>query len=317
MGSDSLSSLVDGLLDSISLIDSSDIISASSEVEKIQSNDIVSVDFSEPESLIAKCDHVCNQYKTAKPSLRVIHHFACSGGTLISKCISALPNVYLLSEVHPYTDLHMGGGKPKFLPSDISTLSRYANIPNIEVLQAKLFFDNIRSTYEHTLKLGGSLVLRDHTHSDFHTGLEPSQKSALLSILSDYFDIKSLITMRDPIDSFLSLDKAGWSHFSPYTFDEYCSRIISMLTKFDGVEVIKYEDFVDRPCEIMKQVCASLTLDYDESFQYIFDLSKVTGDSGRSSSIISMRSRRDIPAVLANELASSKSYRALKLRFGY
>ena len=65
------------------------------------------------QSLLARCDHVAEKYEATKPVIRIIHHLACSGGTLISKCISAMPNVYLLSEVHPFTDLGIGARKPK------------------------------------------------------------------------------------------------------------------------------------------------------------------------------------------------------------
>ena len=76
---------------------------------------------SNAESLLAQCEQALGDVNT-KPKLRIIHHLACSGGTLISKCISALPNVYLLSELHPTTTLHMGGGRPKFLPADVLSL---------------------------------------------------------------------------------------------------------------------------------------------------------------------------------------------------
>ena len=35
------------------------------------------------------------------PTLRTIHHFACTGGTVISKCLAALPQVMLISEINP------------------------------------------------------------------------------------------------------------------------------------------------------------------------------------------------------------------------
>jgi hypothetical protein len=35
------------------------------------------------------------------PVVRTLHHVACSGGTLISRCLAALPGVVLLSELNP------------------------------------------------------------------------------------------------------------------------------------------------------------------------------------------------------------------------
>ena len=37
-----------------------------------------------------------------KPLLRTIHHLACTGGTVISKCLAAMPDVALISEVNPF-----------------------------------------------------------------------------------------------------------------------------------------------------------------------------------------------------------------------
>ena len=37
----------------------------------------------------------------SKPLIRTIHHLACTGGTLISKCLGSMPDVALISEVNP------------------------------------------------------------------------------------------------------------------------------------------------------------------------------------------------------------------------
>ena len=39
--------------------------------------------------------------------LRVLHHWACSGGTLISKCIASLPKVIFLNEINPLAHLRL------------------------------------------------------------------------------------------------------------------------------------------------------------------------------------------------------------------
>jgi hypothetical protein len=44
--------------------------------------------------------------------VRTLHHVACSGGTLISRCLAALPDVVVLSELNP-TNRH----GPVFNPS--------------------------------------------------------------------------------------------------------------------------------------------------------------------------------------------------------
>lgn len=237
-------------------------------------------------SLLARCDEICQQYEKKKPKLRIIHHLACSGGTLISKCISALPNVYLLSEVHPFTDLALGKEKPKYSPTDLIALSQYAGVPNHQDLAGKLFKQAVITTYQHVEKLGGILVLRDHTHSDYCTNVELPEKSRLRQLLEEDFEIESVLTIRDPIDSYASLVKNGWVHFSPGDFDEYCRRILVMLEQFDPEQIFKYEDFVDNSQEVLEKICKKLDLPFDDSFEEIFGCFRVTGDSGRSSGII-------------------------------
>jgi hypothetical protein len=242
-------------------------------------------------SLLSRCDEICQLYEKKKPTLRIIHNLACSGGTLISKCISALPNVYLLSEVHPFTDLALDKDKPKYSPTDLIALSHYAGVPNHHELTTKLFKQAVMTTYQHVEKLGGILVLRDHTHSDYCTKAELPEKSRIHQLLEEDFEIKSILTIRDPIDSYTSLVKNGWVHFSPNNFDEYCRRILLMLEQFKPEQISQYEDFVERPQEVLRQLTTQLDLPFNDNFEDIFGCFRVTGDSGRSTDTIGKRSR--------------------------
>ncbi len=273
--------------------------------------------FAEQSSLLNKCTQVFTQHQPNKPTIRIIHHVACSGGTLISKCLSAMPNVYLLSEVHPYTDLHLGAGKPRFLPSDIASLSKHARIPAIESLLKELFLQNIITSYQHVVSYGGTLVLREHTHSDFHVGGKTRKKPSVVDILSDHFTIKSVLTFRNPIDSYLSLQLNKWVHFQPGTFEEYCSRILQMLSVYENLDIYHYEDFIASPNQILEKICASLDIGYNENWKNYFDIAQVTGDSGRSSPVIEARPRRELTESFNEDIFQSKSYREIKNRFNY
>src|SRR5690606_26210779 len=53
-------------------------------------------------SLVDQCIALCEERRfERKEPVRIVHHFACTGGTLICKCIAAMPNTQLLSEVNP------------------------------------------------------------------------------------------------------------------------------------------------------------------------------------------------------------------------
>lgn len=278
-----------------SLNESIDLIEQNPQIESGTSSLLHSLDeVLDTPSLLARCDEICQRYEKKKPKLRIIHHLACSGGSLLSKCLAALPNVYLLSEVHPFTDLALGRGKPKYSPTDLIALSHYAGVPNHQDLAGKLFKQAVMSTYQHVEKLGGILVLRDHTHSDYCTSAELPEKSRVHQLLEEDFEIKSILTIRDPIDSYASLVKNGWVHFSPDSFDEYCRRILVMLDKFQTEQIFKYEDFVDEPQDVMGKICQKLDLPFDDNFEEIFGAFQVTGDSGRSSDEIKKRNKTDM-----------------------
>ncbi|WNC71303.1 hypothetical protein RGQ13_14385 [Thalassotalea psychrophila] len=258
------------------------------------------------QSLLDLCDKICKEYEVKKkPTIRIIHHLACSGGTLISKCISAMPNVYLLSEVHPFINRGTGLG------TDISTLTKYAGIPNQRKLAEGLFKESIDKVYQHVNDLGGALVLRDHSHVDFNTNEEIPEKSRTLAILEEDYTVQSILTIRNPIDSYESLVKNGWVHFKPRTFDEYCSRLLQLINKFKKEEIFKYEDFVKQPKEQMQMITKALSLPYDDDFEDIFGIFKVTGDSGRSSDVISDRPRRELSATFENEIINSTNFQSI------
>lgn len=273
--------------------------------------------FPATQSLLARCENACKKFEKSKPTIRIIHHLACSGGTLIAKCISAMPNVYLLSEVHPTTTQHMGKYNTKFWPTDLVTVGRYAGIPNIDEFASKNFLSAISLINQHISNYGGTVVLRDHSHSDFCMAHPPSKHSGVVAVLQNTFEVHSVVTVRDPIDCYLSLLNNSWIHFSPANFDEYCRRTLAFLDSYADAEVFRYEDFVSSPKVILKLLCDAISLPYKDDFEEIFDVFTVTGDSGRSGSTIASRERHQIDESLKQEIRESTHYRKIADKFGY
>jgi hypothetical protein len=274
------------------------------------------LDFSQANSLLDKCDSVEQQYYQTKPMIRILHHFACSGGTLVSKCLSAMPNVFLLSEVHPHSDLQRNQEKPQYSPSDLAKLAIYSGVPGQKKLAEKIFVDSIKVAHIHIQEFGGTLVLREHSHSDYCVG-DIIHHNTVAELLMRDFEINSIVTLRNPIDSYLSLLANGWVHFQPATFDEYCRRLIAFLKPFTKEQIILYEDFVQKPQQVVKQLCSKLELSFDDTFEVIYDTFVVTGDSGRKGSQINLRTRRDCSVELLLEMRKSKYFKMLSERFGY
>lgn len=273
---------------------------------------------SEANSLLARCEQVVNDHmKSSKPKIRIIHHLACSGGTLFTKCIASLPNVYVISEVHPKSTLHIKKNEYPFSPSDIITLSRFANIPHINELARKVFIENIRILSDHVSKLGGRLVLRDHTHTDFFVGANVEGSSVVASLLSDRFDLLRLASIRDPIDSYLSLVHNGWDSHKPQGFEEYCRRVLHYISEYPLDRVIKYEDFLESPTSVLSRVAKLLELPDSETATDIFSIMNVTGDSGRTGDEILPRKRRVLDEEQSLEINESTSYKKICELIGY
>lgn len=269
-----------------------------------------------PESLIDRYRAVSDLNSPKKPIIRIIHHFACSGGSLISKFLSAMPNSYLLSEVHPSTDFHINKSKPHYAPTDIISLMRFAGIEDEKRLSEEIFRVSIKKINEYLIDVGSQLILRDHTHADFCVENAPMTSSILNCLHHDY-DVKNIVTIRNPIDSYLSLVKNGWVHFSPPTFDDYCTRLCKMLNVYKDTPTFKFEDIVESPVSKMKEITNYLDMAFSEGFIDIFDAFKVTGDSGRTSGDVSPRVRRGHTDDFKSEVANSASFKLLSAKFGY
>ena len=267
------------------------------------------------DSLLDRCADVVGEDKKTKPVIRVIHHLACSGGSLISKCLSSMPNVFLLSETHPTAFAKHERDNISFSPTNIPLQCHYANIPDLNDLNSELFKSSIRLVHSHCENIGGYLVLREHSHSDFTSDNDVPTESPLLRLLKDDYDVRSLVTIREPIEAYSSLKRNGWIRFKPATFDEYCRRLNLFLAQFSREQIFKYEDFIDCPMGTMESMCAHIKLGFNENFEYIFDSFNVSGDSGRKGSVIEKRPKQIVQEVIESKDKSSNYKRFLKEYF--
>lgn len=251
-----------------------------------------------------------------KPKIRILQHMACTGGTLISKCLAAMPNVVMLSEVNPLSELHIGS-HPKYAPTDLTYLAIHGRFPLMEELREKIFKADIEVINKHVLQLGKALVIREHSHSDYLVGESANECSTSRKLLKDDYTILSALTVRHPIDSYLSVVNNGWVHFSPPSFDEYCRRYLAFILHNHNLPMYKYEDFVVNPAKEIKALCKTLELRFNEDFRDIFDLNVMSGDSGRSSNVINKRKRREYDEGFLNELNESSNYVELCVQLQY
>ena len=264
----------------------------------------------ELESQALKC-----QTKPSQKTISTIHHLSACGGTIISKCLAAQPNVILLSEVHP-----LNLGKVRFNPFDPiqQFLVNYSKTieKSLEKRQ-EIFLDRIHYIQKQCELYGKQLVLRDHSHSDFLRA-ESRDSLPLLDSLKKDYRTNSVITLRSPIDAFLSMKKRNWTR-GVKTFDEYCRRILLFVEAYEPCPVFHYEDFVLEPQKTIENICNALYLQYDANFMNHFHKIKLTGDSGRSSrnTQIAPQLTREFDENFRQEVLDSSYYKRLCQKFGY
>ena len=93
-------------------------------------------------------------------TIRSIHHFACSGGSLISKCLDVMPSVRLLSELHPNARKHLHTASHKFTPSDVISCAYYAGVNDLDSLAFTIMEASVKLAIEHAYYQREFLVFR-------------------------------------------------------------------------------------------------------------------------------------------------------------
>lgn len=248
-------------------------------------------------------------------ALRVVHHLSCVGGTVITKCIASMANVLILNELDFHSPLTaIAQGQPTFAPTDMVSLLKQGD-PNVgDTLLTRLLVENLTSVIADQSSIGRSVVLREHSHGHFLVGPTARPEKSTISLIAGKLSTLSLVTVRDPAESFLSMKKAGWhTHFIPSEFQEYAYRYHAFLDAHDGAPIIKYEDFVEEPPKTMKLICEHLNLTYFDGFLKVFNSFQFSGDSGRGGHVIQQFSKRKE----ADEYRQHSSYRDLADRLGY
>ncbi len=251
-----------------------------------------------------------------QPVVRTLHHVACSGGTLISRCLAALPEVVLLSELNP---LNRHGAA--FNPSHPLALLGLSGEPlSQEVLQAE-FLNQMGQVLSLCAARGSDLVIRDHSHTDFCRGSAAAPLQPVRAWLAPAYPLLSLVTLRHPLDSWLGLLAAKWqTQMEPATLLAYCGRYQAFLDAYEDLDWIHYENFCSQPEPVFRQICEALCLPCDPSALERFSSVTLSGNSGRAADRIEPRPRRPLPPEVRaelNEPATARALRRLCRRMGY
>ncbi len=268
-------------------------------------------------SLLQQIDALADKVRRRQaPSIATMHHFACTGGTLLSRCVAAMANVSLLSEIDPLSTYAFDLQKPYFSPTDLIRHLRYSSRVG-QALVEDSYLGGVEAAVKQLKRIGVTLVIRDHTHSHYCSSTAPDERPSHLSMLRRKFDVKSVITVRNPVESFLSLQNMGAVDFQPATFEEYCRRYHRFLDDHEGVSIYRYEDFIDDPDGILQKMCEDLGIRFSPRFEARIAHIKLTGDSGRKGLKIEKRAPKPVPEALQRVLDKSDAYKSLTERLRY
>lgn len=253
------------------------------------------------------------------PPLRLLHHWACSGGTLFAKVAASLPQVLLLNEVHPYAHLRHLEPQPRaYLPTDLCHQLAQAHNGRDPVLALATFCGGLEALLHRAESQGQRVVVRSHDHLDFFTGALPGLRFTLAEAMAGRSRPLRLLTVRHPLDCWLSLRLTDWVHQTAFaSADEFFGRCLAMLEAAEGVPRLPYEAFVADPTRGLAQLTTTLQLPFDPAALERFGRVVLSGDSGRSSAVLEVRPRRPVEADLCRDLVASTRYAELCERLAY
>lgn len=269
------------------------------------------------DSLDACIDLIRTRAKPAPEPIRTVHHLACTGGTIISKAIATLPNVHLLSEASPLSLWPYRDESFRFFPTDMIGLLRHGTRDVGDDLLLEVFRGTIDAVHRHDREHGRHLVIRDHAHSQFCYGPRGEVRRGLMDAIPAGAAVRSVVTVRHPLDSFSSLYDHQWLQFSPPSLDEYATRYLQFFDAFRDVPRVKYEQFVADPVAAMDAIARALDLPPGGFDPALIPHFRLSGDSGRKGDAIGPRTRRPTAEQLLSDARSSASMRELCMKLDY
>jgi hypothetical protein len=255
----------------------------------------------------------------ARPVVRLVHHLARSGGTLISRCLGCMSGVLLLSEIHPLGTRHFN---PLIQAQRWYGLLSSQDLAELRARGGVGFADAIALIQRRAEDCGQQLVIRDWTHLDF-TGVpfvpRPAQRLLTAEALAARFGLRQVCTVRHPLDQWLSLRQLAVVQ-GRLTLEGFLAGYRRFAEIARTIGYYRYEDFTSDPSRVMKALCQCLELRFDRHFGERWrDYAFVTGDVAgrRGGGEIRAVPRRPVEPDLLEAIAANADYRTSLELLGY
>jgi protein O-GlcNAc transferase len=203
-----------------------------------------------------------------RPAVRLLHHLARTGGTIISRCLAAMRGVTVLSEVHPRGAEVALQFDPLFQAQYWFKLLSDADARALRDGSAS-FTDCIVRIAERAAERGEALVVRDWSHLDFMARPffdEPTGRLSLAEALADSCRTVQAATVRHPASQWLS-----WSRFMPesgLSLADFMAGNRRFAEQAVEIGFMRYEDFARYPGPPLIELCRRLELEFDPEYAY-------------------------------------------------
>ena len=255
---------------------------------------------------------------SSQAKIRIVHHLARTGGTVICRCLASMESVVLLSEIHPL-------GTQTFNPvHQAHTWYGLLNDKDLDSARSGRlsFLEAIELISRRCSEQDRILVLRDWSHLDY-TGVpftQPGYRSLLAEKLQSSFALVRYSTVRHPLDQWLSVAQQPVfrERLGPARFLRGASRFAEAAVQ---TGFMRFEDFT-RDNEIaLRQLCAGLELEFDPGYREKWQAyTHVTGDvlPGRGSGAhITPLPRQAMDENEKRRFCSLPQYQAIIESLGY
>lgn len=263
-----------------------------------------------PASLLEQCLALCAQRQALDDEpIRTMHQFAGAGGSLIGKCIAAMPNVQVLSTDDPFGQERAKGSATERLGSDTRSLVR-RNARGESKPLLDFFLENIRMIYSQAIQSGQTLVIRDQAYGRLFSEATSGEINSLQEVLASINPTLSITVIRHPLDCFLSMQASSWLHYEAVSLEQFCQSYLDFVRIHAELPSVRYEDFVAAPGIEMQRICTLLDIPYSEHFVDLFAVFDMPG-TGRQNNRVEVWPRRPIEPSVINEIKLSPSYKAL------
>jgi hypothetical protein len=254
-------------------------------------------------------------------ALAVLYCFARSGGTLVNRCLGAMPGNLVLSEVNPHGAV---------MPIEVQARDWLGLLPADEAgaFREQPYAEQIRALAAAAAGRGRHLVLRDWPSLNFVDGLYFPHHHASGLLEQDLYlrahglACPSAVVARRAAAVYASIVRT-FGHLRR-TPSEFGASYLAYARAVAGRPIVRFEDLCRAPCRELARLCAALGVAYSDAFVQDFAaFDRCTGDNllpvpsraGRSTRVEVVAEPEGDPAWIAAQ--ADPSCREADAMFGY